>query len=65
MKTSAPLGAYATRKLFRCFAYAAGFYAVAFPGIGTVAEFVEKLKTADHKAKIHVIINYELQPPRL
>jgi DNA-binding Lrp family transcriptional regulator len=65
VKTSAPLGAYATRKFFRCFAYAAGFYAVAFPDLGTAAEFVEKLKTADHKAKIHVIINYELQPPLL
>jgi len=38
---------------------------VVFPDLGTAAEFVKKLKTADHKAKIYVITNYELQPPRL
>lgn len=65
VKTDAPPGVYATHKLFKCFAYAIGFYAVAFPDLGTAAEFVKRLKTKDHKAKIHVVVNYELRPPQL
>lgn len=65
VKTSAPLGAYATHKFFKCFAYAIGFYAVAFPDLGKAAEFVKRLMAKDPKAKIQVVVNYELRPPRL
>ncbi len=65
VKTRAPPGAYASYKFFKCFAYAAGFYAVAFPDLGRAADFVRRLKTEDPKAKIHVLINYTLRPPEL
>ncbi|MCU7788247.1 winged helix-turn-helix domain-containing protein [Pyrobaculum sp. 3827-6] len=65
VKTEAPLGAYAAHKFFKCFAYATGFYAVAFPDLGRAAEFVRKLKAEDPKARINVVVGYELRPPEL
>ncbi|AET34104.1 winged helix-turn-helix domain-containing protein [Pyrobaculum ferrireducens] len=65
VKTEAPLGAYASHKFFKCFAYAIGFYAVAFPDLGTAAEFVRKMRSADPDAQIHLLVNYELRPPRI
>lgn len=41
-----------------------GLYAVAFPDLGTAAEFV-RLKAEDPKAKIQVVVNHELRPPQL
>ncbi|MGC8583936.1 MAG: winged helix-turn-helix transcriptional regulator [Thermoproteus sp.] len=65
VKTDAPLGAYAAYKFFKCFAYAIGFYAVAFPDLGTAAEFVRRLKAVDPRARINVVVDYELRPPAL
>jgi hypothetical protein len=58
-----PLGAYAVHKFFKRFVL--GFYAVALPAPGTAAEFVRKLKAEDPKARINVVVDYELRPPTL
>ncbi len=52
-----------TSKFFRCFAAAVGFYAAAFPDLGSASDYAKKVKAADPKARIYVLRHYELRPP--
>ncbi|MEM1837576.1 MAG: winged helix-turn-helix domain-containing protein [Pyrobaculum sp.] len=63
VRSQAPLGLYAPYKFFKCFAYAIGFYGVAFPDAATAAEFVRRIKAADPATEVRVIVDYELSPP--
>ncbi|MEM0467622.1 MAG: Lrp/AsnC family transcriptional regulator [Pyrobaculum sp.] len=52
------------RKFFRCFARAAGFYALAFPDLASAYEAVSFLKARDSSTTVSVIMDYQFSLPR-
>lgn len=52
------------RKFFKCFARAAGFYALAFPDLAEAYEAVSFLKARDPSTTVSVVMDYQFSLPR-
>lgn len=52
------------RKFFKCFARAAGFYALAFPDLSAAYEAVSFLKSRDPSTTVSVVMDYHISLPK-
>ncbi|MEZ0319870.1 MAG: helix-turn-helix domain-containing protein [Pyrobaculum sp.] len=65
VRTRAPPASFARHKFFRCFAYAVGFYALAFDDLRKAAAAVSMLRASDPKTAVSVVVDYEVSVPVL
>ncbi|MEZ0319880.1 MAG: helix-turn-helix domain-containing protein [Pyrobaculum sp.] len=65
VRTRAPPASLAPYKFFRCYAYAVGFYALAFEDLRKAAAAVSMLKASDPKTAVYVVVDYEVSVPKV